>query len=448
MPTGERQGDVLRVLGIPAVFTVLCLLIVLLTGIDARSEMNPDNESIQETVTTDSVVPEKGPLSGPGPSKPQAAQDASALAGGNNRFGVDLYSRLKVNNGNIAFSPYSISSSLTMASEGARGRTLKEMTDVMKLPPARETVRKSFSRLRSDISSTAKGSKLVTAGSLWIQQGYSCRMEFIDALQLFYGSDFFEVDFARSPEKARRKVNTWVDAKTGRMIPELFGQGMVKNDTAIIIADAVYFAGLWASQFNPELTRDRSFTVPAKGRKNVLFMHQEASFRTVSVRGARLIEMPYASEKISMIIVLPDTADGLQALEKSMSGKELALWTGKLSQSSPAMVALALPRFTVSSSFELGKTLSAMGMKSAFSPGADFSGITSQKGLFISSVIHKARIEVKEDGTKAAAATGIVMTKSVPRTIRFEVDRPFIFIIRDNATGQHLFLGRVTDPAA
>ncbi len=375
--------------------------------------------------------------------------DAADIARQNNIFALDLYARLRTGGGNLFFSPYSITGTLAMLYAGSGGRTMNEMATVLHAPGNREAYGRSFSGLKGEIrASGTEGVRLENADSLWMQQGLDYRLEFPETLKKLYGAEFFEVNFMRNPDRARRKINTWVEGRTNRMVKDLLREGTVRPDTRLVLADAVYFSGPWASAFEPGATSRQPFHVNMQKSVPAAMMHQTGRFRTAVASGVSIIELPYRNNKLSMIVIMPDGRQGLHGLERRLSSKVLDEWMRMLYRARLSEVELALPRFALTDDFDLSETLMALGMKGAFSSNADFSGITMKKDLFLSLVVHKARIEVKEEGTVAAAATAAVMTKAIRNPLRFLADRPFLFMIRHNATGQILFMGRLADPAA
>jgi serpin B len=266
--------------------------------------------------------------------------------------------------------------------------------------------------------------------------------------QKYYGSSIEPVDYSGHTEAARKTINDWVEARTNRKIVELLKSGMVGDSTRLVLVNAIYFKGNWASQFEARLTEDEPFHMSSEKSVAAPLMRQTHDFRYAESPGLQVLELPYAGGDLSMLVLLPNKVDGLGDLEAGLTAENLTTWTANLKSHK---VAVFLPKFKSTSEFKLAGTLAALGMSDAFGSLADFSGMDGRKDLFISDVIHKAFVEVNEGGTEAAAATAMVMAGSAapsnPRPIPvFRADHPFLFLIRDNRNGSVLFLGRVTDP--
>jgi serpin B len=376
--------------------------------------------------------------------------DVAAVVEGNTRFAVDLYQRLiGEQTGNVLFSPYSISTALAMTYAGARGKTEAEMAEVLHFALPQERLHPAFAAITADLGDeTRHGYELVAANRLWGQEGYTFLPGFLGITREHYGAELAQVDFAGNTERARQAINGWVEKQTREKIKELIARGILDALTRLVLTNAVYFKGNWESQFDEKLTREGRFTVARDRRVSVPMMHQESQFKYAALPKLQVLEMPYAGEDLSMLVVLPSEVDGLSRLERSLSAEGLAEWTERLRK---AKVSVFLPRFTTTCQFELKAVLAAMGMPEAFHRvRADFSGMNGKRDLCISAVIHKAFVDVNEEGTEAAAATAVVMRlKSAPRPSPvFRADHPFLFIIRDNRTGSLLFVGRVADPEA
>jgi serpin B len=215
--------------------------------------------------------------------------------------------------------------------------------------------------------------------------------------------------------------------------------------TRLVLTNAIYFKGKWASQFKPELTQDAPFTLPGGEKSTVSMMNQKERFGYSETEQLQILELPYVNDDLSMVVLLPRKTDGVKDLEKQLNSDTLKNWITGLHKRE---VQVFFPRFKMTSEFELGQVLGEMGMPDAFSGNADFSGMTGNKDLFISAVVHKAYVDVNEEGTEAAAATGVVMRVTSVETPPpvFRADHPFIFLIRDNHTGSILFLGRLENP--
>jgi serpin B len=290
---------------------------------------------------------------------------------------------------------------------------------------------------------------LHVANALWGQQGLPFRQEYLTDSQKHFGATLHPVDF-RQTEQARQTINRWVEEQTKDRIKDLLPRGSLDALTGLVLTNAIYFKGQWVQPFHKELTKDEPFTT-ADGRKApVPLMRRGDRFRYFAGDGLQAVELPYVGDRVSMVVLLPAKADGLADLEKSLTPEKLAGWVGQLR---PQPGDVLLPRFTATAEFELADTLEKLGMRLAFTRQADFSGILSGEPLFISKVVHKAFVDVNEEGSEAAAATGVVMTRASaplnpPKPFTFRADHPFLYLIRDTATGGVLFLGRYAGPGA
>jgi serine protease inhibitor len=372
------------------------------------------------------------------------------VVAGNNKFALELYRNLENQQGNLFLSPYSISTALAMTSAGARGQTEKQMAETLCFAPGKnEQFHKAFGKIIKQLNASGeKGSyELTVANALWGQKDYKFLPEFLTLVRENYGGDLQQVDFAKQTEAARKTINAWVESKTKDKIKELIKPGMLDSMTRLVLTNAIYFKGKWESQFKPEQTQDAPFTLLGGQNINTPMMHQTGKFGYMETNDIQVLEMPYVNNDLSMVILLPKKVDGAKGLEKELVSDNLAGWLGKIHKRE---VQVFFPRFKMTSEFSLAETLSTMGMPDAFSGKADFSGMTGNRDLFISAVVHKAYVEVNEEGTEAAAATGVTMKLTsigTPPAV-FRADHTFIFLIRDNQTDSILFLGRLANPAS
>jgi serpin B len=394
------------------------------------------------------------PLAGLAAEAPQSSTaDQKAVVEGNNAFAVALYGQLRSHDGNLFFSPESISTALAMAYVGARGDTAAEMAKTLHftLPP--ERLHPAMGVLLADLNAPHHGYQLRVADALWAQRDYVFLDDFLKLTKSDYGAGFNPVDFKGSTEAARLTINQWIEQKTENKIKDLLQPGVLDSLTKMVLTNAIYFKGDWQTPFTKAWTEDDDFHLsPAKNVKAPL-MHLTEGFDYFDGGTFQALEIPYESGDLSMIVFLPKEIGGLPALEKSLTASHMKQWLDQL-QPVPKVI-LTLPKFQMTRQFGLAGTLAAMGMPSAFDDNnADFSGMTSKRELFISAVIHKAYINVNEKGTEAAAATAVVMHKAMGMPPRrelppppvFRADHPFVFLIRDNRSGGILFMGRVTDP--
>jgi len=403
---------------------------------------------------------------------PALDEYTKALVRENNKFALDLYAKLRAKDGNLFLSPYSISTALAMTYTGARGNTAAQMMQVLHFPtaPGRELdsdnqgqpfyriepasmnlerLAAAFGRLQKYLKADPKnkGYELTVANALWSQEGYDFLDPFLQIVQTKYAGRLTEVDFAGAAEKARRTINTWVEKKTRNKIKELIKPGVLNNLTQLVLTNAIYFKGNWQTQFKKAMTRPAPFTLTDGAKVNVPMMNQTERYGHFDAETFQALELPYLNNELSMVIFLPKKTDGLSDFERTITAKELSDCLAGLRK---RKVIVSVPKFKMTSQFSLASVLKSMGMTDAFVPNkADFSGINGRKDLFISAVVHKAFVEVNEEGTEAAAATGVAIGLTSVGPVRppvFRADHPFLFLIRDNRTGSILFLGRVMNP--
>jgi serpin B len=299
------------------------------------------------------------------------------------------------------------------------------------------------------LNATHEGYQLSVADALWAQQGYSFLDDFLSLLKTDYGAGLNQVNFKGATEAARLTINQWVEQKTQDKIKDLLQPGALRSDTRLVLTNAIYFKGDWETQFDKAQTKSEDFHLSRAQTVTAPLMHREGRFSYFDGGTFQILEIPYKSKELSMIVFLPKEAGGLSALEPSLTGPNLQQWLGKLT--SVPKVIVTMPKFKMTQQFELGSTLSAMGMPQAFSGSADFSGMTGHRDFSISEVIHKAYVDVNEEGTEAAAATAVTMRALAMRAPGgpppvFRADHPFVFMIRDNRSAAILFMGRMADP--
>jgi len=368
------------------------------------------------------------------------------IAKANNAFALDLYARLSTRPGNLFFSPASISTALAMTYAGARGQTAQEMATTLHFKTEGQGMHPAFGALLRDLNKQGKGKgyRLSVANALWAQQGYSFLPEFVELTKTDYGAGVHDVDFVGATEAARQTINTWVEKQTEDKIKDLLPRGVIGSDTRLVLTNAIYFKGNWQTQFKKEQTRELPFQVAADQKVNAPFMNQSGKFKYLDGDTFQALELPYAGKDLAMIALLPKQPDGLAEFEKLLSAAKLVDLLHKMRETE---VIMSLPKFKLTSEFGLKETLSTMGMQLAFSSSADFSGMDGKRDLFLSAVIHKAFVDVNEEGTEAAAATGVAV-KALAMRVKpiFRADHPFLFLIQDQQSGSILFLGRLANP--
>ncbi|MFH1689899.1 MAG: serpin family protein [Candidatus Eisenbacteria bacterium] len=381
-------------------------------------------------------------------------EDVEALVDGGNNFAFDLYARL-AGDGNLFFSPYSISTALAMTAAGARGNTEHEMATTLCFPNAkdkpspagRERIAASFASLQDGLTASpeTRGYELNIANSLWGQESYPFRESYIKLVATYFGGGFNPADFQQNAEAERVRINKWVEGETREKIKDLIPPGGVDPATTLVLTNAVYFKGQWLSRFDEERTSDATFH-GTRGDATVPMMYQKGNFQYLENEDVQVLEMPYRGEEISMLVVLPrpESLVNLRVIESRLTAQVLSGWLGQIREKE---LKVYFPRFEMTWGTEdISGYLAALGIHDAFSSSADFSGMSDLKDLFIASVFHKAFVAVNEEGTEAAAATAVVMRLTIEQheTV-FRADHPFLFVIRDDATGSILFMGRVAD---
>ena len=385
-----------------------------------------------------------------GRGAPPDRTPAAAAVVASNAFGFDLYARLKASQKNLICSPVSASIALTMAAAGARGETRREMAGALHLGATGDRQpHASFGSLLDALQKRdgQEGVALQVANRLWGQDGLAFKPALLNRLRATYGAPLETVDFVRQTEAARVTINHWAAVQTHDRILEVLQEGDVDGDTRLVLTNAVYFKGAWAVQFRKGETIDHAFAAP-DGNIVTKMMRRRGNFRYARSRGVQIAELPYRGG-LSMVVVLPDAADGLDAVEARLADG----YQGWLKALDLELLDLELPRWTVSSHLSLAKPLAAMGMPAAFSSRADFSGMTDHERLCIDRVLQQAFVDVNEEGTEAAAVTAVVI-RSISDVVDtrkptvFHADHPFMYLIRDTNTGAILFIGRVVDPQA
>jgi serpin B len=350
---------------------------------------------------------------------------------------------------NLFMSPLSIRVALAMCAVGARDETRRVMADLIGAPESVDEQNHQYARLLKSVQGDGdRPFQLVTANALWGQQGYHFKSDFQKAIADFYDGAFHEVNFRARPDEAVTTINAWVSDKTLEKIKELIRRDFIKDDTRLVLTNAIYFKGQWVELFDRNSTTDEDWH-GLNGVSKVPTMHRKGGYyHYYQGDGFQALDMPYEGWELSMLIVLPTKKDGLSALETRFASEALYQQVmDNLYQEEDIII--SLPRFTMETQFSLKPVLCALGAELAFSDDADFSGICEER-LKISEVVHKAFVEVNEEGTEAAAATAVSMGLCAVRPatgpIVFNADHPFLFFIRDRDTNAVLFSGRVLDP--
>jgi serpin B len=379
--------------------------------------------------------------------------DLTMLVNGNSDFAFDLYQALNKEDDNIFYSPYSMSLALAMTYAGARGETEQQMANALHFILPQDRLHPVFNSLDIELSQRGEGAqgkdgegfRLNIVNAIWGQKDYEFLTTFLDTLAENYGTGLRLLDFISAPDESRLTINNWVSDQTEGRIEDLIPQGLINELTRLVLTNAIYFNAAWQYPFSEDMTEDGPFYLLDEGEVTIRMMRQTESFGYAEGEGYQAVELPYDGGELSMVILLPQS-DQFEAFEGSLDTQRVDSIVKALELK---QVALTMPQFEFESSFSLREILAMMGMPVAFSEGADFSGMTGNRDLFIADVVHKAFVSVDEAGTEAAAATAVVMElTAVPETsVKVTIDHPFIFLIRDVETGTILFVGRVVNPS-
>ena len=370
--------------------------------------------------------------------------NAAELVAADDRFGFDLLTSPAVPaTGNVALSPASVAIALQMVATGARGRTTGQMASVLHLPNPATTV-SAARALLGGLAATERDGRntLRVANTVWTQRGMPVRQAFTDTLRGTFGARPRTADFAADWQGARQQVNRTVAGQTDGMIRQLLPPASVDGNTRLVLTNAVYLSASWARAFDRKDTAPGRFTLADGSAVSVPMMRSTGGYGYASGPGYQVITLAYTGGRLAFTVLLPDGS--LAALLNTVRDKGLPALLGTVR---PVQIGLAMPKFTVRSALDLKQALAGLGMTDAFGPAADFSGITTAEPLQVSTVRHDAVVRVDEHGTVAAAATGVgIETTAGVALIPVTVNRPFLFVITDTASGAPLFLGRVTDP--
>ena len=385
-----------------------------------------------------------------------SAADLHALVAGNSEFALDLYRVLSAEHGNLFYSPHSISLALAMTYAGARGETERQMAEALRFGLPQTDLHAAFNAL--DLELAARGAdddgfRLQIASAVWDQRGYEFLDDFLDHLAQHYGAGVMAADFQGAPEASREAINDWIAKRTEDRVRDLIPPELIHPLTRMVLANAVYFNAAWAIPFPESGTIPGAFQLLDGGSVDVPMMRIDDEFTYASGDGYQAVDLPYEGYELSITILVPDQGR-FHEFENALDAELLSRVIADLH---PRTVDLSLPRFELESQFRLAETLKALGMSDAFDPSrSDFSGIDGrscaagdQPCLYVEDVVHQAFVAVDEAGTEAAAATAVLMSieSAGPPPVTVAIDRPFIFLIRDRATGAILFVGRLLNPS-
>ena len=381
---------------------------------------------------------------------------ARAVAEDNTAFAIDLYQQLRREEGNLFFSPFSVSAALAMTYGGARNETAREMAGVLHFDLLPERLHLGFSHIFRSFEEHSPG-RLTFANRLWLQKDFAVLDDFIVLTRDRYQASLARVNF-RNKGRARRTINDWVAQRTDGKIQDTIPKNIIQTTTRCILTNVIYFQGDWAHKFSRENTKDLPFYLGGDRAIRVPTMYQKYRRRRVERpvvyledEDTQILQLYYADSLLSMVIFLPRKADGLPQLEAKLTAEFLLEWMAEFDRNEGnEVVEIFLPKFSVTSEFKMKDTLQQMGMELAFGDDSDFSGIHAipEEELVLQEVVHKAFVEVHEQGTEAAGATAVATATRGGPSVRktFKADRPFLFLIRDSRSGSVLFMGRVTNP--
>ncbi len=366
----------------------------------------------------------------------------------NNQFAFDLYKKYEANDGNIFFSPYSLSTALAMVYEGAKGKTAEEIQAVFHFPKDAGVRQPAFAKIYNQINKAGKTYELKTANALWAQKDFAFLDSYFSLIKNYYGGEVTNLDFINAAEDARLTINKWVEDQTNDKIKDLIPAGVLSNLTKLVLTNAIYFKGTWQLQFDKKDTKEQDFNIASDKTVKAQMMSlkgEDAKFNYAENSDLQILELPYDSKDLSMLVLLPK--NNISSVDAYLTPEKFLELKAGLTEK---QVNVYFPKFKIETKYSMKGDLSNMGMPVAFSDQADFSGMDGKQDLRISEVIHQAFVEVNEEGTEAAAATAVIMElkSAFPSDqLEFIADHPFIFLIQDNATGNILFLGRVSNPS-
>lgn len=377
-------------------------------------------------------------------SEPDDSIDGKNIVDANNQFTFDFYSQIsKEKDENIFYSPWSISTAFAIAYEGAQEQTSKEIQQVFGFPSDYETRTSEFKTAIDNLNPDDVPYQLSVANALWLAEKFNPLQEYIETAITYYDSEVSTVDFISND--GVNKINAWAEEKTNEKIKEVLKPGSTDEYTRLAITNAIYFKGNWVTQFNETNTTQESFwKTPTEDVQVPLMQLKSVSFNHTQTEDMQILKMPYEGDRLSMLVLLSNEKDGLTKLEESLSVENLKQWNEDLS---PTKLDVYFPKFKLETDYDLIEPLVNLGMPTPFTNEANFEGI-APIDLSISAAIHKAFVEVNEEGTEAAGVTAIMVgtTSLPPPTPVFKADHPFVFLIQDDSTGNILFMGRVVDP--
>ncbi|KAF4013789.1 hypothetical protein G4228_004893 [Cervus hanglu yarkandensis] len=373
-----------------------------------------------------------------------------ALCEANGTFALRLLKALCEDDpsGNVFFSPVSLSSVLAMVLLGAKGDTAAQVAQALSLNTEKE-FHQDFQQLLAELNKPDAQYLLTTANRIFGEKTYEFLSTFKESCLRFYYAELEQLSFAEAAEPSRKQINAWVSKKTEGKIPELLPANSINAETRLILVNAVYFKGRWSEKFDKEYTREMPFRINQKEQRPVQMMFQDGVFRLARIQEvqAQVLELPYADEELSMLVLLPNDHVPLSSVEKHLTWEKFLAWTQPHSMKK-TQVEVFLPKFKLEMTYDMVSVLQGLGVLEAFQSGrADFSAMSPSEGLCLSALAHKSVVEVDEEGTEAAAASAMLQVDScMVNQPRFCADHPFLFFIRHNGSRSTLFCGRFSSP--
>ncbi|XP_048860224.1 leukocyte elastase inhibitor-like [Brienomyrus brachyistius] len=375
------------------------------------------------------------------------------VSSANTQFALDFFREVCGTSGNIFFSPLSISAAFAMVYLGAKGNTAGQMSKILSFNMTPD-LHSDLKKFISDIDKPDAPYQLTLANRLYGEKTFSFLKEFLDATRKFYQAELEPMDFIGAAEESCCQINQWVEAQTNGKIMDILKPSAINNTTKLVLVNALYFKGHWLHSFDQYDTREMPFKINERETKPVqmMYLQKVLPFKQIEEYGLQIVEMPYKGDELSMFILLPEEPQNgstpLQKLEKELTLEKINEWTDRKNMDSGGYIDLYLPKFKLEDSYDLKEALAHLGMTDAFDEKlADLTGINREGGLFISAAVHKSFIDVNEEGTEAAAATGIsIQLCCLIIGKKFMADHPFLFFIRHNTSKTILFFGRFSSP--
>ncbi|NXG93643.1 OVAL protein, partial [Stercorarius parasiticus] len=384
-----------------------------------------------------------------------------SIGAASTEFCFDVFKELKVQhvNENIFYSPLTIISALSMVYLGARENTRAQIDKVFhfdKISGFGETtetqcgtsvsVHTSLKDMFTQITKPSDNYSVSFASRLYAEETYPILPEYLQCVKELYKGGMETISFQTAADQARELINSWVESHTNGMIKNILQPGSVDPQTEMVLVNAIYFKGMWEKAFKDEDTQTMPFRMTEQERKPVQMMYQIGSFKiaVVASEKMKILELPYASGELCMLVILPDDVSGLEQLENTLTSEKLMEWTSSSTMEERKMK-VYLPRMKIEEKYNLTSVLMALGMTDLFSSSANLSGISSAETLKISEAVHEAFIEIYEAGSEVVGSTGA--GTEVPSVFEeFRADHPFLFLVKHNPTNSILFFGRCVSP--